>query len=572
MRNKIDLDSNPQALFLNPWRDEGLKLLAAPEFVWREIKGAVIEGFAVSAHSEINAKIRSFVAHSKRHKQFQTAIETNTVPVVLDHASFRKSHVMADDKLVLSGASATRLLNAYRWENEKSDPDPVATLNAYLEDCRTANAGKTLAIEQTFIEPDLDFAVECRNTFNYYHFMTESLSQLCVLDAVGFQGDVYFHFPNQEEKHRNFADAFVEALFPEYAARVFFERAPKDYDLVLTSFDMLGAVGQMPHADVAGIAEIAPQGSAVGSVEFQPLLAMNSVSTAILSLRARALAAVAKYDFSYLPKRFFVGRGDAQSRSRPLGGEDLLLEQLERFGFQYVVFEELQPLEQIALMAQAEVMISHHGAGFTNMMFAASDAYVIEMGTLQTAQHRWADFWPLAHAAQCRYISFFADFNSEDPLTEPHFGTDGIVPTAVSPAAVSQIAAFILTVLGHTPKITNAATLETLGRRVLRAGSPARAVELLEKHSVAVEKNVTLCLLRADCHKALDEPKSELVALEQAYEADPARWQTLVRIIWCANRCERPSVIRWALSHLAADFPDRHDAFVSNHEWVRFVA
>jgi len=483
LRNKIDLDSNPQALFLNPWRDEGLKLLAAPEFVWREIKGAVIEGFAVSAHSEINAKIRSFVAHSKRHKQFQTAIETNTVPVVLDHASFRKSHVMADDKLVLSGASATRLLNAYRWENEKSDPDPVSTLNAYLEDCRTANAGKTLAIEQTFIEPDLDFAVECRNTFNYYHFMTESLSQLCVLDAVGFQGDVYFHFPNQEEKHRNFADAFVEALFPEYAAHVFFERAPKDYDLVLTSFDMLGAVGQMPHADVAGIAEIAPQGSAVGSVEFQPLLAMNSVSTAILSLRARALAAVAKYDFSYLPKRFFVGRGDAQSRSRPLGGEDLLLEQLERFGFQYVVFEELQPLEQIA-----------------------------------------------------------------------------------------QIAAFILTVLGHTPKITNAATLETLGRRVLRAGSPARAVELLEKHSVAVEKNVTLCLLRADCHKALDEPKSELVALEQAYEADPARWQTLVRIIWCANRCERPSVIRWALSHLAADFPDRHDAFVSNHEWVRFVA
>lgn len=572
MRNKIDLAADPRALFLNPWRDQGLKLLAAPEFFCREIKGAVIEGFAVSAHAEINAKIRSFVAHSKRHKQFQGVIETNAVPVVLDHASFRKSHVLADDKLILSGASATRLFNTFRWENERTDADPIATLNTYLEECRTQNAGKSLAIENTFIEPDLDFAVECRNTFNYYHFMTESLSQLCVLDAVGFQGNVYFHFPNQEEKHRNFADAFVEALFPEFAARVFFERAPKDYDLVLTSFDMLGAIGQMPREDVADIAKIAPQASVVGSVEFQPVLAMNSVSSAILALRTRALAAVAKYDFSYLPKRFFVGRGDAQSRSRPLGGEDLLLEQLERFGFEYVVFEELQPLEQIALMAGAEVMISHHGAGFTNMMFAAPEAYVIEMGTLQTALHRWADFWPLANAAQCRYISFFADFNSEDPLTEPHFSTDGIVPTAVSPAAVSQISAFILTVLGHAPTMTSTASLGMLGRRVLRAEAPARAVELLEKHSAMVTKNATLCLLRADCHKALDEPKSELVALEQAYAADSARWQTLVRIIWCANRCERPSVIRWALNHLAADFPDRHDAFVSNHEWVRFVA
>ena len=572
MRNKIDLSSDPDALFLNPWREDGLKLLAAPGFFWRETKGAVIEGFAVSAHPEINAKIRSFVAHTKRHKQFGSVIETNAVPVVLDHASFRKSHVMAGEKLVLSGASAMRLFNRFRWENEASEADPVATLNAYLQKCRTANKGKHLAIEHTFIEPDLDFAVECRNTFNYFHFITESLSQLCVLDAVGFQGNIYFHFPNQEEKHRNFADAFVEALFPEYAGRVIFERAPKNYDLVLTSFDVIGAIGQMPDDDLEGLAKIAPAGSAVGSVEFQPLLAMNSVSSAILSLRARALAAVGKYDFSYLPKRFFVGRAGGQSRSRPLGGEDLMLEQLERFGFEYVEFEELKPLEQIALMAQAEVMVSHHGAGFTNMLFASPEAYVIELGTLQTAQHRWADFWPLANAAQCRYISFFADFNRDDQLQEPRFGTDGIVPTAVSNAAVSQIVAFIVTVLGHAPKMANAAALEVLGRRVLRSGAASAAVALLEQHEAMAFKNATLCLLRADCHKALDEPKSELIALENAYAADPARWQTLVRIIWCANRCERAAVIRWALDHLASDFPDRHDAFVSHHNWVRFVA
>lgn len=572
MRNKIELSADPDALFLNPWREEGLKLLEEPRYFWREISSGIIDGFAVSAHAQINAQIRSFVTHTKRHKQFRTAIETNTVPVVLEHASFRKSHVIVGDRLVLSGASATRLFNTFRWENEADEADPVELLNAYLEKCRADNKGRHLAVEQTFLEPDLDFAIECRNTFNYFHFVTEALCQLCVLDGVGFQGNVYFHFPNQEEKQGGFADAFVRALFPEFAGRVFFERAPKEYDLVLTAFDLVGAMGQMPLDDVGFLGANVPANSRIGSVAFQPVLAMNSVSTAQMALRDRALRMIAGHDFSHLPRRFFVGRNDAKSRSRPLGGEALLRKHLADIGFEYIVFEDLDPLEQIGLMAQAEVMISQHGAGFTNMLFASSETYVIEVGTLQTAQFRWADFWPLAHAAQCRYLSFFADFNTDDPMYEPSFAVDGIVPPAMSEAAVAQIIDFVATILGDGPNMSDADSLAVLGRRVLHAGAAAEAMDLLEKHAQFMLTDAGLCLLRADCHKALDEPKSELLALEQAHTADPARWQTLVRIIWCANRCERVQVIRWALSRLAADFPERHDAFVSNHEWVRFVA
>lgn len=572
LRNKIELSTGPDALFLNPWREEGLKLLEQPEYLWREIPSGIIDGFAVSAHDEVNAKIRSFVTHSKRHKQFRTAIEINSVAAVVDRASFRKSHVLAGDKLVLSGSSATRLFNTYRRKNEDSDENPVEALNAYLKSCRTANKGKQLKVELTFLEPDLDFAIECRNTFNFFHFMTESLCQLCVLDSVGFQGNVYFHFPNQEEKQGGFTIAFVEALFPEFTGRVFFERAPKEYDVVLTAFDFGGAMGQVPHEDVSRLEKIAPPASSVSSLEFQPILAMNSVSAALVSLRARALRMIEGHNFSHLPKRFFVGRSDDQSRNRPLAGDALLLKHLKDFGFEYIVFEELHPLEQIALMANAEIMISQHGAGFTNMLFASPDAYVIELGTLQTAQFRWADFWPLAHAAQCRYLSFFADFNATDPLREPVFSEDGIVPPAISEKAAAQIVAFVVTLLGHAPTMPDVETLRVLGRRVLRAGAAALVIGLLSKHEQMVRRDASLCLLLADCHKALDEPKSELLALEQAHSADPARWQTLVRIIWCANRCERTQVIRWALSRLAADFPDRHDAFVSNHDWVRFVA
>ena len=102
-------------------------------------------------------------------------------------------------------------------------------LQDYFSQCQRANVGKDIPIYSGLLEPDIDFAIECRNTFNYYHFMTESLSQLALLDDLDFQGNIYFHFPNQEDKQRPFAKAFVEALFPEYEGRVFFERSPKDY-------------------------------------------------------------------------------------------------------------------------------------------------------------------------------------------------------------------------------------------------------------------------------------------------------------------------------------------------------
>ncbi|MEH6829956.1 MAG: glycosyltransferase family 61 protein [Sulfitobacter sp.] len=572
MRNKIDLSSDPDALFLNPWLDKGLKLLERPKYFWRKIPASIIDGFSVSEHPEINQKIESFVADINRHKKFKAAVEIKSVPVVIERASFRKSHALAQEKLVLSGASGKRILNSYRWEHAKEEEASADVLNLYFESCRKANEGLRIGEEKTFLESDLDFAIECRNTFNFYHFITESLTQLCVLDGLGFQGNIYFHFPNQEEKHRNFANAFVEALFPEYAGRVFFERAPKDYDLVLTAYDFTTGICQMPEVDLEEMSEIMPEGVTLGTVGFSQLLGMNSVTTALLALRTRALKAVEGRDYSYLPKRFFVGRGDGQSRSRPLAGQDLLLEHLLRFGFEYVVFEELEPLEQIAIMARAEMMISHHGAGFTNMMFANSEAYVIELGTLQTAKKRWSDFWPLATVSQCRYISFFADFNNDDPLQEPTFANDGIVPTAVSSFGAAQIMTFVVAVLGRVPNMPNTSSLTVLAGRLLRAGAHEQASNLLRQHEHMVSNSFDLCILRADCHKALDQPKSELIALELAYKADSSIWQTLVRIVWCARRCERPQVIRWALSRLLIDFPERHEAFVTNHDWVRFVA
>jgi hypothetical protein len=114
--------------------------------------------------------------------------------------------------------------------------------------------------------------------------------------------------------------------------------------------------------------------------------------------------------------------------------------------------------------------------------------------------------------------------------------------------------------------------LTEVARQVFDVGAVRQTNELLEVNADLVQVDAALCLLKADCHKHFDEPKSELIYLEMAFKADPSRWQTLIRLIWCANRCEMPEVIKWAVARLKDDFPDRHDAFVGNHDWVRYVA
>ncbi|MEQ6249538.1 glycosyltransferase family 61 protein [Sulfitobacter sp. HNIBRBA3233] len=572
MRNKLEFTLDPEDLFLDPWREEGVSLVSEPDFIWREHPAATIEGFAVSAHDAINRKIHSFTEVTRKQKKFGKALWFNAAPVVVRDVEFRKSQILSSGRFILKGAAGTRAINGFRFESEATEGEPEEALNAYFAQCREKNAGRALPVATP--SPDAPIAIECRNTFNYYHFITESLAQLALFDGLTEGRDIFFHYPNEDDKQRDFVRDFVEALFPETTGRVFFERSPKSYPEALTGFEMISAQLQAP-ADSA-LDSLIPRHirNRLGgmSVEMQPLLQMNAVSESLLALRDRALRAIEGQDFSHLPTRFFIGRRDDHARARPMARQERLLEHLELFGFEEIAFEDYPPLEQIALMARAEIVIGAHGAGLTNMLFAHPDAQVIELGTLQTAQFRWADFWPLAHASQCRYISFFADFNTDDPLKEPHFATDGIVPVALSDAAIAQILSYVVSVLGHVPELPSARTVEALARRLLRAGLAEQALALLDRHEDVIKGDADFFLLRGDCHKALAEPKSELVAIDQAFKADPTRWQTLIRIIWCAHHCDRPQVIRWALSRLERDFPERHAAFVGNHDWVRFVA
>lgn len=573
MRNQISFNRPPQDIFLNPAKDAGIFLLSPADYFWRAAPAGLIKGFPASAHAEVNQKIAGYLEVTRRHKTFSQAVEFNSVPVMLEQAAFRKSFLLARGKCLLSGASGLRLLNRYCWENESKDHDPEEQFVTYFRQCQSRNEDASIPLLRGDPPKNTPVAIECRNTFSYYHFVTESLSQLAQIIDTGFHGDVFFHFPNNPRKTRAFVQGFVDALFPEFAGRVFFERAPKDYAHVLTAFDLSCAYYQFPAEVVGAVDNLAPSDVMFRGRDAyrdsQAVLSMNSFHTSLPTLRRRALRAIEGQDFSHLPKRFFVGRADGQSRNREMAGEAPLFEMLQLFGFEYVVFEHLSPLEQIAIMANAEMMISYHGAGFTNMLYAGPNAYVVELGTLQTAVYRWGDFWGFAHVSGCRYISFFADYNKADPLTNPSFDFDGIVPVALSDQTIAEVMSFVVAVLGKLPSLPTAKSLQKLAERLISVREYGRAFSLLESHSHFIKGNSGLCIAKADCHNARGEFRAELSALRLAYETDKSQAKTLVRIFWCAKRSELPEEMGWALSLLQRDFPKHYGVLLKSNPWVQ---
>lgn len=567
MDTQISFFAPPQDVFLNPARDGGMSLLAPADYFWRAAPPALIQGFAASAFEEVTYKINAYLNVTRRHKTFARAVEFNSVPVLLDRASFQQSFALARGKIVLSGA---RILNRYCWENQDEDHDPEEQLVTYFRQCQTLNRDGSIPLHTGALPKNLAVAIACRNLSNPYPFITEALPQLAQIAETGFRGDVYFHFPNSPKPPHPFVRGIVAALFPEFEGRVFFEPAPKQYDHVLTAFDLLHAYYQFPTGVTGSVARLAPSDAMfrghdayLGS---QSILSMNAFSSSLSALRRRAARALKGHDFSHLPKRFFAG--DSKNR---MVGERPLFEMLQLFGFEYINFDQLSPLERIAIMANAEMMVAPHGASLSNMLFAGPQTFFLALGTLQTAVHRWGDFWGLAHASGCRYVSFFADFDKPDPLTTPTIDLDGIVPVALSDQTVAEVLTFIVTILGQLPNLPTSKSLLSLATRLIGVREADRALQLLDNHSHMVKSHAGLCVAKADCHKARAEPYQEIAALHHAYDLDKDQVQVLLRIFWCARRAQRSDIMSWALTRLRRDFPNRFGLVLKANPWVALL-
>ncbi len=77
------------------------------------------------------------------------------------------------------------------------------------------------------------------------------------------------------------------------------------------------------------------------------------------------------------PERLYISRSRAHHRR--LLNEAALLERLQALGFVAVELESMPLAEQIALFAQAQVIVAPHGGGLTNIIFCQPGTAVIEL-------------------------------------------------------------------------------------------------------------------------------------------------------------------------------------------------
>jgi capsular polysaccharide biosynthesis protein len=97
-------------------------------------------------------------------------------------------------------------------------------------------------------------------------------------------------------------------------------------------------------------------------------------------------------------RKIYISRSLA--RYRRIVNESELIPILENLGFEIVHAEKLSFASQVKLFNEAKVILSSHGAGLTNMLFAPSSALILELFEPTAGRPH---YWMMAHALGHNY-------------------------------------------------------------------------------------------------------------------------------------------------------------------------
>jgi capsular polysaccharide biosynthesis protein len=92
--------------------------------------------------------------------------------------------------------------------------------------------------------------------------------------------------------------------------------------------------------------------------------------------------------------RLFISRADAHPQRVRIRDEDKVYEALRGEGFSRIVLSSLSFEEQVAIFANAEIVVAAHGAALTNMIFAPADCRLIEINNQANASYTFFEVIP----------------------------------------------------------------------------------------------------------------------------------------------------------------------------------
>jgi capsular polysaccharide biosynthesis protein len=404
-----------------------------------------LEAFFASTGREHHQHLIRLFNRYKRFREFKSAIAFPSLVVAADDIRIRNSIVTVRKKFLLSGASGTRMLvKAY----QKSADNFELIADSFAEKRKQSNVNFPVADEDL---RHLDFVLIAKNVFNYYHFTLETLPYLTLYKEYGLTGRVVINAPTKRQGA--FVQDQIERFFPDISDRVVLQYGNLNLSRALLVLDSKFLYYQTSDECICGLENLAPESWLWRERELHipsyRTLSMNSFSSPLIALRDQVLDQLHKASDTAkkMPprRRLYVGRRE-NNRARPIQNELLLAEMLEKLGFETVYFEDYDVLTQAKIVSEAEVIVSVHGAGMTNMLYAQQGCLVLELSSLQIALLRLGDFNSFALVSRARYVHFFVDHDWEDQETVPKFSAHSIVGLKIDTNGISMLRSLIL---GH---------------------------------------------------------------------------------------------------------------------------
>lgn len=399
-------------------------------------KLGAVNGYSLIEDKKIGKRIDWAIKDYFEKQRFSEGLVIKSVLATVSQPTFPNSWKEVQGRILMNGASGDRALDHFKRHFKNAKEADKYFSRAFNERPQASSC-------ITHSHECRVFSVEAKNFFNFYHFMIETLHQLVLVPA-----DVeVVNIVSRSEEVKPFVVKWIHQIFPELKEKINFVH-PRNFkensDFVsLTPISGRHLLYQLAGAHIGQINKRAPQDDSWQGYDARrqhvSTLSLNSVDRSLVDFRRRALKHAKASGYISNLTRIYVARKSGYSRDRKMEGEEILFAILQELGFVKVYLEDMDPLEQVAVMNSAECVVLQHGAGLANMIFASPYTHFFEIGTAQTAFQRWKDFIPLAHVSQCHYHSLFVDMDFPAEAGMPVFSKHGLVAPKLNATSIRRI-------------------------------------------------------------------------------------------------------------------------------------
>lgn len=429
-----------------PGADAGLVYDQRPEYIVKPARAAKVRQIAACDDDTANRLVTRRIEPRWRWPTAPLVFQIASPLVVLTNAQYQQNGVRVGGRFLLSGAAGNRVWNRFATKDDQFDQQAEADLvEALKSDARVLSRHPGDPVP-----PDLPFAVDFRNGYNFYHFITEGMPQLAVIARADSKAPIHIHLPKLADL-RGFITGFIETIYPQLKDRIEFMQGRVNYDAVRAVYQHRHYLYQVDDPQVRAQIAKAPADDPWHNLSAMPVsrgfVVKNSFDDGQAMLAADVREKVTASARMEWPERILILR-DTQNGARSRHDERSKEFQgaMSDLGFETIYLERLSPIDQMALWSQAKIIVSPHGAAFGHMFFASPDTEVIEIGTPQTQRHRWGDFLQNAHVSRCRYTTIYSDVSRAGLGAEavdviaPPIG-DGLLGIRFTDGTVEAIAA-----------------------------------------------------------------------------------------------------------------------------------